>query len=503
MFDLIIKNAFVVDGSGEAGFPADVAITSGKIAKVGKDLGTARQYLDAEGLTLTPGFVDSHAHGDYYLTNPDHLENIEQGITFSISGQCGGSIAPSLRDGEVFNMADLTAQMQDTPISNHYAVLAGHGSIRHIVAGTENRPVTEEELAKMCRILETQMDAGSMGLSLGLTYTPGSYADQAELIALAKVVGRKGGVLAAHIRNESDDLIPSVEEFITICREGKCRGVISHLKAADKANHGKVKTVLAMLEQAHTEGVEIFADAYPYCASATSLSARFIPRQFHPIGTTNPIALLDDPAICRDIKTWATAKWGTDLSWVLIAGATGHPEYRGKTMNEVAEMMGMEDRYEAVFALLRQCKRVSAYFTMMSEADVATALAHRLVMVGCDSNTGNGASLFHPRRRGTFPRVLGRYVREMGITTLPEMIRKFTSLPAYVYKLQSKGLIREGYDADICIFDPATIRDQADYVNCHAPSIGLRYVLIGGKVVVENNTYNGTRAGRLWLCENA
>ena len=169
-------------------------------------------------------------------------------------------------------------------------------------------------------------------------------------------------------------------------------------------------------------------------------------------------------------------------------------------MNQIADRMGMEDRYEAVFALLRECKRISACFTMMSEEDVATVLAHPLVMVGCDAHTGDGASLFHPRRRTSFPRILGRYVRERGITSLPEMIRKMTSLPAYVYRLTEKGRIAEGYDADLCIFDPDTILEQADYANPLLPNIGLHYVLVGGKVVVENGTYNGTRAGRIWFC---
>ncbi len=499
MYDLLIKNATVIDGTGSDPFAASIGIRSGRIAYIGNDSPAAAKVMDIHGLTLTPGFVDSHSHGDFSIFNPDHPENLEQGITFSVSGQCGDSIAPSAREGSLFTMENLAEKLRDTPISSHYGVLAGHGTIRRLVVGRENRPVTEEELAQMCKLLSDSMDAGGMGLSFGLTYTPGSYADITEMIALAKVVGEKGGILTAHIRNESDDLIPSVEEFITVCRESKCRGVISHLKAADKRNHGKVKTVLAMVEQAQKEGVEVFADAYPYCASGTSLSSRFIPRQFHPIGTTDPIALLDDPEICQRIKAWATEKWGTDLSWVLISGCKGHPEYRGKTMNEIAEIMGYEDRYEAVFALLKEAKRVNAFFTMMAEADVATVLAHPLVMVGCDSNAGNGSSFFHPRRRTSFPRVLGKYVREEQITGLPEMIRKMTSLPAHVYRLPNKGRIAEGFDADICIFDPDTVRETADYVNVHAPNIGIHYVLVNGQLVVEDGKYNGTRAAKLYL----
>jgi len=500
MYQLTIKNATVIDGTGRPPFVTDVAIWDGKIVRVGPSSTDTAQVIDARGLVLTPGFIDSHSHGDLALSNPDHRENVEQGITFSVSGQCGSSAAPSCRDGKLFTMKDLAEQMQDVPISNHYGILAGHNSLRRLVAGSENRSLTKQELAQMCRLLEDSMDQGGMGLSLGLTYIPGSYADQSELIALAKVVGKKGGILAAHIRNESDDLIPSVEEFLTVCREGGCRGVISHLKAADKANHGKVKDALAMLRKAQAEGLEVYADAYPYCASSTSLHSRFIPRQFHPPGTTNVTALLDDPALCERIKLWATEKWGTDLSWVLITSCPGHPEYRGKTMNEIADAMGIEDRYEAVFALLRETRcRCNCCFTMMAEEDVSTVLAHPLVMVGCDATPGNGAPLFHPRRRTTFPRVLGKYVREERVTSLPEMIRKMTSLPASVYRLPNKGRIAEGCDADLCIFDADEIRETADYVNVNAPNLGLKYVIIDGKIVVEDGKYNGTRAARLYL----
>ena len=499
MYQLTIKNATVIDGTGRPPFVTDVAIWDGKIVRVGPSSTDTAQVIDARGLVLTPGFIDSHSHGDFSIFNPDHAENLEQGITFSVGGHCGDSIAPSLREGKLLTMADLAQKLKNVSISNHYGILAGHGTIRRLVAGRENRSVTEQELAQMCKLLEDSMDAGGMGLSLGLTYTPGSYADREELTALARVVGKKSGIVTAHIRNESDDLIPSAEEFIAICRDGKCRGVLSHLKAADAKNHGKVKDVLALLEKAQAEGVEIFADAYPYCASATNLSSRFIPRQFHPPGTTDPIALLNVPQIRKEIKTWATGKWGTDLSWVLVTNCAGHPEYRGKTINEIAEAMGIEDRYEAVFTLLQDAKRVNCCFTMMAEEDVATVLAHPLVMVGCDSNQGNGATLFHPRRRTSFPRILGKYVREEKITSLPEMIRKMTSLPASVYRLPNKGRIAEGCDADLCIFDADEIRDTADYVNVTAPNLGLKYVIIDGKIVVEDGKYNGTRAARLYL----
>lgn len=497
MYDILIQNATVMDGSGKEPYTADVAIAGGKIQKIGSISEVACRVIDAKGLVLSPGFIDSHSHGDRLVDEEaDHREALEQGITFGAAGHCGDSIAPSQKYSTV---AQLMERVEKAPISTNYGLLVGHGALRLMVAGRENRLLTEAELSQMVAMLEESLDGGAIGMSLGLTYTPGSYADRHELETLARVLGKRGGILTAHIRNESDQLIESVEEFISLCEIGGCRGVISHLKAADKANHGKVRQVLSMVEQAAERGVDIYADAYPYCASSTSLQSRFVPRQFHPMGIKDVNSLLYDPAVCQRIKAWAMEKWGEDLSWVLVTVCPAAPEYVGKTMNEIAQSMGMEDRYEAVFELLRLTKgRCNACFTMMCEEDVAYVLSHPRVMVGCDSFMGSKNVRYHPRRRGTFPRVLGRYVREQEITSLPEMIRKITALPAQVYGLSHKGRIREGYDADLCLFDPKTIRDTADYVNCSSPNVGIHYVILSGQIVVEQGEYNGTRAGKLY-----
>ena len=497
MFDLIIRGGTVLDGSGAEGFLSDVAILDGKIAAVGTGLTGAAAYIDATGLMVCPGFIDSHSHVDYsVLQDRDQADAMEQGITFSVAGQCGGSMAPSNAHPAY---ADYMQALEQAPLGLNLGLLVGHGSIRIRVAGRVNRPVTDRELEEMAGILEACMQAGAMGMSLGLTYPPGSYADLKELCYLARVVAKHGGIIDAHIRNESDRLLESVEEFIAVLESSGCVGVISHLKAADKANWGKVRDVLAMVEAAAARGVEVYADAYPYCASSTSLQARFVPRQFHPEGISDPSKLLSDPQICADIKAWATEKWGTDLSWVLVITCPGHPEFTGKTVNEIADLMGLADPYEAAFSLIRECgKNARACFTMMCEEDVRYVLAHPRVMVGTDADMGGMPGQNHPRRRGTFPRVLGKYVREEKITSLPEMIRKMTSLPARIYRLEGKGLIAPGMDGDICIFDPDEIRDTASYVNWHGDNKGIAYVLVNGKVTVQNGTYTGTNAGKIW-----
>ena len=501
MYDLIIKNATVIDGTGKENFAADVAIINGKIAKVAAGLTGSKDVIDAAGLVLTPGFIDSHSHSDLsLLKNPVQTMGVEQGITFAVTGHCGGTLAPSSSPDGCATVQELFDRTVNVPMDHNIAVLVGHGTIRKKVIGTENRPVTDEELKQMEALLEESLQAGAIGMSLGLTYVPGSYSDIRELTALAKVVARHGGVVTAHIRNEGDTLIESVEEFLTVLKNSGCPGVISHLKAADKENWGKVKQCLAMVDAAEAEGVQVYADAYPYCASATSLLARFVPRQFHPRGITRVVSLLDDPQMCKTLKAWATEKWGTDMSWVMMSSYPVNRDFNGKNINEIAEIMGMEDRYEAIYTLLRQSGGVGhAFFTMMCEEDVKYILSHPKVMIGTDSNMGNALTTHHPRRRGTFTRVLGKYVRDEGVTTLPEMIRRMTSLPAKVYGLSGKGIIKEGYDADLCVFDPLTIQDTADYVNCASPNKGLHYVLIDGKVVLEDNVFNGTKAGKMFV----
>lgn len=502
MYDILIKNAWVLDGTGREGFRSDVAISDGKIVKVDQGLSGAATVIDATGLTLTPGFIDSHSHSDLsILVDRDQPDAVEQGITFSVTGQCGLSYVPATRNGSYLSMGEYLEQVSQSPIGSGHAILAGHCAIRSTVMGMVNRAPTPEELSRMEQLLAECLEKGAIGLSFGMTYTPGSYADTEEMIALAKVAKKYDGIITIHLRNEGDFLLESLEEFITVIKASGCRGVVSHHKAADRANWGKVKKSLAMIDKANQEGCDIYLDVYPYCASSTSLVARFLPKQFHPEGTTSALELLDDPEILQKAKKWAYDKWGDDLSWVFVTSCDSHKELQGFTVNELAEKLGIADRYDAVYELIRMSKgRAQACFTMMCEEDIQRILAHPRAMVGADSNMIRRTSRFrHPRHRATFPRVLRKYVLDDGIVPLKEMIRRITSLPAYVYGLPNKGLIREGYDADICIFDPATIRDVANFSNCFAPNEGLNYVLIDGKIVVKDNTYTGIRAGKMYI----
>ena len=319
MYELVIKNAHVLDGLGNEPVDVDVAIQNGKIAKIAKNIETDGKVIDAAGLTLSPGWIDSHSHSDStVVTFPDQAEKSEQGITFSIGGHCGSSVAPKVSDGKINKMSDFINQNRDLPQGSGIAFLIGHNTVRTAVMGKENREPTADELEAMCDLVRDAIRAGAIGMSYGTFYVPACYAKTDELMALAKVVAEEGGLLAAHIRHEADGLIPAVEEYLEIIKASGCRAVFSHHKSAEPQNWGKVKISLAMIDKANSEGADIYQDVYPYIASGTTMMARFCPKAFHPAGTTNAFSLLSNPEICAKIKAWGEEKWHGDLTWSLV-----------------------------------------------------------------------------------------------------------------------------------------------------------------------------------------
>lgn len=492
MFDLVIKNAMVYDGLGNPPQKADVALQAGKIAYVGKECEAGKQVIDAEGLALSPGFIDSHSHADNAVAEyPEWKEVVEQGITTSVAGQCGGSIYPTEESADSF-----FKRLKETPLGGNLLLLVGHGALRKAVMGKENRKPTEEELTKMKKLLSDAMEQGAGGLSLGLAYVPGAYAETEELIELAKVAASYDGILAAHIRNETDQVIEAAEEFITIAREAKIRGVLSHLKACQKRNWGKVEKILSMVEEANGAGADIYMDVYPYIASSTSLSSAFVPKEFLTGNHEEVSELLGDPSIRLDFEAKKKPVYGECLDWVFVTACGGHPEYAGKFVSEIAEEMG-RTHYDAVYELLQQGNLdcTACYFSI-NEEEMIKVMKHPRSMIGTDSTAAKGRAVYHPRVRGSFPRALGRYARDLGVMPLEEMICKMTSFAAKVYGLKHKGVVAEGYDGDLCIFDAEKIIDHAEFVNCSLPNEGLRYVIVGGEIAVENDVATGVKAGR-------
>ena len=506
MYDLVIKNGNILDGTGSPRYVADIAVKDGKIARIGKDIEGGAEVIDAAGLTVTPGFIDSHSHSDNALLEyPDMIEKAEQGITTSVGGQCGGSLAPAplsaypLPEEKKFlaTMGSCLEACKDMELGSNLCIMVGHGSLRKAVMGIENREPTPEELEKMKELLREGIRGGAMGVSLGLIYVPGTYAKTPELIEIAKVAGEMNALVVAHIRDEDGAMIEAVKEFITIIRESGARGVISHHKVTKEPNFGKVHHSLALIDRANAEGMEIWCDVYPYVASSTGLMAAFVPKPVQAAGKASVKAALQDPEQRQAIMEATKRRHGEDLEWVLVTNCPGHPEFKGKRVSEIARIWG-KSHYDTVYDLLvdGDMEGNACYFTI-NEADVETVLAHPRAMICTDGGVAKKSTVYHPRLRGTFPRVLGRYVRERKVTSLPEMIRKMTSMPAAVYGLKSKGLLWEGMDADICIFDADKIIDRSDFVDCGLHAEGLNYVIIGGKIAVMDAVYTGVRGGRV------
>ena len=497
MYDLIIKNANIADGSGNALYNSDIAIQDGKITKISKGLSGAAQTIDAAGCVVSPGFIDSHGHAeDSVFSYPELTEKPEQGITTSVSGCCGDSFISKVGNNKYNTVGQYLQDAKDIPLGANMLSFVGHSSVRFLVMGMQNRQSTLEELEKMKVLVAEAMENGALGLSFGLIYTPSCYAETKELVELAKVVKKYNGILSAHIRDEGDYLIEAVEEFITVVKQSGTRGVISHHKAAWMQNWGKVQKTLALIEEANKNGCDIYCDVYPYTASQTSINARFIPKEYHAIGIKKALA---DPEQRETIKKANLALFGEDLSFTLVTRCDAYPQYVGLNLGEIAKIHGKNHHDTVLDMIAESAGPCRACFFSMSDQDVELVMQYPRAMICTDSGVAGSSTSYHPRLRGSFPRALGMYVREKNLVSLPEMIRKMTALPAHVYDLPTKGYIREGYDADICIFDPDKIADKADYTNCTLRNEGLRYVLVAGQIAVQDNRYNGAKAGKMIL----
>lgn len=509
MYDILIKSGRVIDGSGSTAICTDIAIKDGRISRIADCIDEpAKKVIDAKGLTVTPGFIDSHSHSDDAIfTFPDMIEKVEQGITTAIAGQCGDSAAPDRITAENDKYIDGIGQLSEIvknftnffdaakkmPLGSNNMMFAGHSTIRIAVIGYENRKATDEELEKMKALVREAMENGALGLSFGLIYTPSCYADTKELLELAKVVKEYNGILAAHLRSENDYLIEAVEEFLYVAKTLDIKAVFSHHKATGKRNWGKVNQSLAILRQAIDEGYDIYCDVYPYPATNTSLKTVMIPREMRALDPDGIVEFVSNPENRRKIKEKMLENYGTKLDMLFISGGKGVENCHGRFISDIAEELG-KDPYDVAFDIIRDSRSYATVCVFsVSEDDIDTVMQFDRAMICTDSGVAGDRTTYHPRLRGSFPRVLGRYVREKKLVPLCEMIRRMTSLPASVYGLSTKGLLREGYDADICIFDDSRIIDKADFVNCSLRAEGLNYVIVSGKIAAEDAKYNGTK----------
>jgi N-acyl-D-amino-acid deacylase len=527
-YDLIIRNGHIIDGTGSPWYAADVAVKNGHIAAIGRLAdASATRIIDAHGLVVAPGFIDMLGQSEIsLLLDPRARSKIFQGITTEITGE-GESVAP-LNDAIIKEnqpgidhyhlkvdwrtLSEYFARLERQGIGINIGTYLGAASVREMVIGYGNRAPTEDELQRMRDLVEQGMQQGAMGISTALQYPPAPYASTEELIALAKVAARYGGIYATHMRSEGDGEMAALDETFRIGREARIPVEIFHLKTSGKQNWGRMPLVIERIEEARAEGIDVTADTYAYTAWANGMAA-FTPPWAHDGGYERLVKRLKDPvtrAKIRQDMTTASDKW--DNEWLEINGPEDIlicfvsqkelEKYQGKRLSEIAAEWH-EDAIDTLLDFLVKDKAQTGVAVFgMAEPDVVLALQQPWVSVDNDAQASSpegilGAEHPHPRAYGTFPRILAKYVREEGKLSLADAIRKFTALPAQREHLSDRGVIKLGMWADLVVFDPRVIHDVATYENPNQFSAGMTYVLVNGVLVIEDGRMTGKLPGRV------
>jgi N-acyl-D-aspartate/D-glutamate deacylase len=497
-YDLLIRGGVVVDGTGGPSYEADVGIRGDRIARVDRtsiDRSLAKEVLEAEGLVVAPGFIDMHAHIQTTIHEYPLAENFtRQGIA---------TIMASLHSGDQpWPLQDYMASLHVAP---NVGFFAGHSWIRKEVLGLENRDPTASELERMKSLVEESMRQGALGLSTGLLYVPANFAKTEEVIELAKVAARYGGIYVTHMRDEGSGLLDSVAESIRIGREAGLPVQIQHHKAVGRPQWGLSAKTLAMIDEARAQGLDVKLDLYPYTASSTGSSILF-PQWSLAGGFDAFAARLADAKTRARIEADMTRifleeRAGDDLSSIQFRVVPSNRAYDGKTLADLARDRGMPQTVDTAVALLIELQLsggFSAIYHSMNEEDLAAILRHPLAMIETDGdNVSYGIGFPHPRSYGAFPRVLGRYVREQKLLALEEAVRRMTSLPAQQLGQHERGRIAEGLLADLTVFDPKTVSDRATYTDPHQYSVGIHHLVVNGVPVLRNGAYTGERPGRV------
>lgn len=516
MSALVIRGGEVIDGTGAPRFRADVAVRDGRIVAIGEvGMVAGATVIDATGRIVSPGFIDIHSHSDESVLVNSALEStLHQGVTSVVAGNCGGSSAPALGlaaeelDRELARIdlrrnwtsfAEYVRAVEASGMAINFSSLVGHGTLRMCVMGADDRAPSGGELAAMQALLAAALADGAMGLASGLIYPPSAYGTTDELAALCRVVRERGGLYASHIRNEGDDLLAAVEENLEIGRRSGVRVQLSHHKASQQRNWGKVRESTALIERAQAAGVDVCADQYPYTASSTGLAVT-IPKWVHAGGAAALCLRLADPAVrlrIRDEYTETERRW----SHIVIARARHEPDWAGQTVADLAAAAGRDPLEWTCDALIAHEGAIDIIHHSMHEDDVRFVLAKPWVCIGSDSraNAPYGPLAFgkpHPRSYGTFPRVLGHYARELGVITLEDAVRKMTSLTASRIGLRDRGVVRTGAWADLVVFDALCIADVATYDDPHRYPRGIDCVIVNGEVALDHDETQPARHGR-------
>lgn len=488
----------------------------GRVAAIGLDLpASGARVIDAKGKVVSPGFIDIHSHSDESVLINSALEStIHQGVTLVVAGNCGGSSAPVMglaaeeleREIGRFDLertwtsfGEYAQAVERVGSSINFCSFVGHGTVRMGVMGADARPPAAGELAMMKAVLASALADGAIGLSTGLIYPPSAYGTTAEIAALCEVVRAQGGLYASHIRNEGDRLVEAVEENLEIGRLSGVRVQLSHHKASGQHNWGRVRESTARIERARADGVDVIADQYPYTASSTGLAVT-IPNWAHEGGSQALCERLGS----RDVRVRIRDEYvETGRAWdrIVIARARHRPEWAGQTVAALAVEAGLDPLEWTCDALIAHDGAIDIVHHSMSEDDVRFVMAKDWVSIGSDSraNAPYGPLSFgkpHPRSYGTFPRVLGRYARDAGVITLEDAVRKMSGLSAGRLRLRERGLIREGWWADLVVFDPATVIDTATYDEPHRYPVGIEQVIVNGEQALVDGETQAARHGR-------
>jgi N-acyl-D-amino-acid deacylase len=557
-FDVIIKGGRIIDGTGNPWYRADVGVREGRIARISPiPLKGAERILDASGLLVCPGFVNLHSHSDSTILSHNNAENcLAMGLVTELVGSCGSSVAPiteeyrdkveswSLLGEEVdwLTLAEWRGRLEEKGIGVNVAPLVGHGTVRVCVMGVEGEggekiAPSESEMAEMKAMVESAMGDGAFGLSTGLTYAPGRNALTGEIVELARVVAGHGGIYSSHMRCEANRLIEATREFIEICEGAGVRGTISHHKAMGRNNFGKVCETLRMVDRARAKGVDVIVDLYPWRHGGVTKSLAAMFKREFPDGPSiktreELLESLRDPEAWEKVKAAVKAAreeemekhemrreemeerggWTTTPSFISEEGYVIHsknrPDLQGMTFGELAEALGKEDFLDAVRELLiaDEGYTLSGIYPY-SEEDIRAIMRRPWSAVSTDQYAFDASKVSlqaaadalatqHPRGWGTYPKILGKYVREEGVLTLEEAVRKTTSLPAMFLGLQDRGLVKEGFWADLVVFDPGTVASGATYGDPYGGPEGIHYVLVNGVLAKDRGRLTGTLAGK-------
>lgn len=526
-YDVIIRNGRIVDGSGNPWYSADIAIRANRIAAIGQlDKATANRVIDASGLVVAPGFIDMLGQSEVSLLIDNRaVSKLSQGITTEITGE-GGSIAPQnalTLEALAPSIAPYHLKVDWTDLDGYFRRLEANGTpinlgtyvgaaqVREAILGDVNRAPTPDELEKMKALVAQAMQQGAFGISTALIYPPGHYAKTEELIELAKVASQYGGIYATHMRSEGQSEIAAIQEALRIGREAHLPVEIFHMKVSGKSRAGGMKNVVEMIQKARDAGQDVTADMYPYLAGATALASA-LPPWAADGGLGKLLERLKDPAIRARIKSemasdhpdWENLYFDSGgAAGVMVASVVNKDlkQYTGKTVAQIADAQN-KDPLEALFDFILADKgQTAALYFIASEEDLRYGLSQPWTSISLDANEMPLDGLLfephaHPRTFGSMPRFLGHYVRDLKLMPLEQGIRKITSLPAQREHLLNRGLLKEGFFADVTIFDPATIMDRATYTEPTQLSVGVKYVLVNGQLEYEDGKMTGVMAGK-------